>query len=62
MASIIASQAIISGCFSMTQQAMQLGWLPVYQFRHVRFGRQIRYLARFLAKWNELGREGVPLP
>jgi KUP system potassium uptake protein len=34
MASIIASQAIISGCFSMTQQAMQLGWLPAIQVRH----------------------------
>jgi KUP system potassium uptake protein len=33
-ASIIVSQAIISGCFSMTQQAMQLGWLPVIQIRH----------------------------
>jgi Zn-dependent peptidase ImmA (M78 family) len=35
----------------------------VYQFRHVRFGRQIRYLACFSAKWNELGRQGsAPLP
>ena len=34
VASIIASQAIISGCFSMTQQAMQLGWLPAIQIRH----------------------------
>lgn len=34
LASIIASQAIISGCFSMTQQAMQLGWLPAIQVRH----------------------------
>ena len=30
--------------------------------RHVRFGRQIRYLARFLAKWNEPGRESALLP
>jgi KUP system potassium uptake protein len=28
IATIIASQAIISGTFSMTRQAMQLGWLP----------------------------------
>jgi len=28
MATIIASQAIITGSFSMTRQAMQLGWLP----------------------------------
>jgi KUP system potassium uptake protein len=28
IATIIASQAIITGSFSMTRQAMQLGWLP----------------------------------
>jgi KUP system potassium uptake protein len=28
LATIIASQAIISGVFSLTRQAMQLGWLP----------------------------------
>lgn len=28
LATIIASQAIISGVFSMTRQAIQLGWLP----------------------------------
>jgi len=28
LATIIASQAIITGSFSMTRQAMQLGWLP----------------------------------
>lgn len=28
VATIIASQAIISGAFSMTRQAIQLGWLP----------------------------------
>ncbi len=28
LATIIASQAIITGAFSMTRQAMQLGWLP----------------------------------
>jgi KUP system potassium uptake protein len=28
MATIIASQAIITGTFSMTRQAIQLGWLP----------------------------------
>ena len=28
LATIIASQAIISGAFSLTRQAMQLGWLP----------------------------------
>ena len=28
IATVIASQAIITGAFSMTRQAMQLGWLP----------------------------------
>ena len=28
IATIIASQSIITGAFSMTRQAMQLGWLP----------------------------------
>lgn len=31
IATIIASQAIISGAFSMTRQAIQLGWLPRLQ-------------------------------
>ncbi|HKF72746.1 MAG TPA: potassium transporter Kup [Stellaceae bacterium] len=33
-ATIIASQAVISGAFSMTQQAVQLGYLPRLQVRH----------------------------
>ena len=33
MATIIASQAIITGSFSMTRQAMQLGWLPGVMIR-----------------------------
>ena len=28
LATIIASQAIITGVYSMTRQAMQLGWMP----------------------------------
>ncbi len=32
-ATIIASQAIITGAFSLTRQAMQLGWLPGLQIR-----------------------------
>ncbi len=31
LATIIASQAIITGAFSMTRQAMQLGWLPLFE-------------------------------
>jgi KUP system potassium uptake protein len=34
MATIIASQAVISGVFSLTQQAIQLGFLPRMTIRH----------------------------
>ncbi len=34
MATIIASQALISGCFSLTQQAVQLGYLPRLNIMH----------------------------
>ncbi len=33
LATIIASQAIITGAFSMTRQAVQLGWLPSMSIR-----------------------------
>jgi len=33
-ATIIASQAVISGAFSVTQQAIQLGFIPRLQIRH----------------------------
>ncbi len=33
LATIIASQAIITGAFSLTRQAMQLGWLPGLRIR-----------------------------
>ena len=33
-ATIIASQAVISGAFSLTQQAIQLGFLPRMQIKH----------------------------
>jgi KUP system potassium uptake protein len=33
VATVIASQAIITGAFSMTRQAMQLGWLPGMRIR-----------------------------
>jgi KUP system potassium uptake protein len=33
LATVIASQAIITGAFSMTRQAMQLGWLPGFNIR-----------------------------
>src|SRR4051794_14809978 len=34
MATVIASQAIISGSFSMTQQAVQLGYSPRFDIQH----------------------------
>jgi KUP system potassium uptake protein len=34
MATVIASQAVISGAFSITQQAIQLGFLPRLSIRH----------------------------
>lgn len=34
MAAVIASQALISGAFSITMQAIQLGYLPRMQIRH----------------------------
>jgi KUP system potassium uptake protein len=33
VAAIIASQAMITGAFSLTRQAMQLGWLPGVKIR-----------------------------
>jgi len=33
VATIIASQSIVTGSFSMTRQAMQLGWLPGFMIR-----------------------------
>ena len=33
VATVIASQAIITGAFSMTRQAMQLGWLPGFNIQ-----------------------------
>lgn len=34
MAAVIASQAVISGAFSLTQQAIQLGFMPRLSIRH----------------------------
>ncbi|HYD64259.1 potassium transporter Kup [Azospirillum sp.] len=34
MATVIASQAVISGAFSLTRQAVQLGYLPRREIRH----------------------------
>ena len=34
MATVIASQAVISGAYSVTQQAIQLGYIPRFQIKH----------------------------
>jgi KUP system potassium uptake protein len=47
LATVIASQAIISGAFSLTQQAVQLGFLPRMHIRHTAS--------------NEIGQIYVPL-
>ena len=39
LATIIASQAVISGAFSMTRQAIQLGYLPRLKIRHTAASR-----------------------
>ena len=41
IATIIASQAVISGAFSMTQQAVHLGYLPRMTIRHTSTTEQI---------------------
>jgi KUP system potassium uptake protein len=38
VATVIASQAIITGAFSLTRQAMQLGWLPAIRVRQTSAG------------------------
>jgi len=37
VASVIASQALISGAFSLTMQAIQMGYLPRMEIRHTSF-------------------------
>ena len=34
VATVIASQAVISGAFSVTRQAMQLGFVPRMEVQH----------------------------
>jgi K+ transporter len=44
IATIIASQSIITGAFSMTRQAIQLGWLP--PAHHADLSRRLRTFSR----------------
>ncbi len=45
-ATIIASQAVISGTYSMTKQAIQLGFLPPMEVRHTSRARPGRFTCR----------------
>ena len=50
LATVIASQAIISGVFSLTQQAVQLGFLPRMHIRHTA-SHEIGQIYVPLANW-----------
>jgi KUP system potassium uptake protein len=50
VASVIASQAVISGAFSLTRQAVQLGYLPRIRIRHTS-ERQIGQIYIPLVNW-----------
>src|SRR6201996_7605668 len=58
MAAIIASQAVITGVFSMTQQAVQLGQLPRMEIRHT---SATDYGQVFVPRMNALLGVGVVL-
>jgi KUP system potassium uptake protein len=44
LATIIASQAVISGAFSLTRQAVQLGYLPRLNIQHTSATQTARYI------------------
>ncbi len=50
LATIIASQAVITGAFSMTRQAVQLGYLPRMEIRHTS-GQEIGQIYIPLVNW-----------
>jgi KUP system potassium uptake protein len=56
LATIIASQAIISGAFSLTQQSIQLGFLPRMRVLHTA-SRSASYYGLPLAQVVEVGLE-----
>jgi KUP system potassium uptake protein len=58
LAAIIASQAVITGVFSMTQQAVQLGQLPRMEVRHT---SAIDYGQIYVPRMNALLAVGVVL-
>jgi KUP system potassium uptake protein len=54
MATVIASQALITGAFSVTKQAMQLGYLPRLQVRHTSV-RDMGQIYLPLVNWSLFG-------
>ena len=56
LAAVIASQAVISGAYSMTRQAIQLGFLPRMRVRlHLGAARRARSTCRAV-NWRAAGR------
>jgi KUP system potassium uptake protein len=53
MATVIASQAVITGAFSLTKQAVQLGFLPRVQIRHTS-AKEIGQIYVPLVNWGLL--------
>jgi KUP system potassium uptake protein len=55
VATIIASQSIITGAFSMTRQAIQLGWLPLLKITQTSaegYGRRVTVCSASLRVWS----------
>ncbi len=57
VATVIASQAVISGAFSVTRQAVQLGFLPRLTIRHTS-AREIGQVYVPAVNWFAAGRRG----
>jgi KUP system potassium uptake protein len=57
LAAIIASQAVISGAYSVTRQAIQLGFLPRMTVRHTS-AREAGQIYMPAVNWALLGRRG----
>ena len=54
-ATVIASQAVITGAYSLTQQAIQLGLLPRFEIRHTRnrtSARSIFHASTCCSSWR----------
>ena len=51
LATVIASQALISGAFSMTRQAVQLGYFPWLQIEHTSAGTEGQIYIGAINRW-----------